>query len=103
MFLILATGTALLLGSLLSYAVAMALILHVAVSLFRRGYRGRSFWRNVAVMMIVTLIMAGAPLAQIALWARTLVLCGTLTDVDSAFYPPAENYTALGLRDIGPP
>ena len=53
MFLILATGAALLLASLLSYAVAMALVLHVTAALVRRGYRGRSFWRNVAVITLV--------------------------------------------------
>ena len=42
MFLILAGGAALLLGSLLSYGAAMALILHAAV-LIRRGYRGWGF------------------------------------------------------------
>jgi len=100
MFLILATGAALLLASLLSYAVAMALVLHVTAALVRRGYRGRSFWRNVAVMMIVTLIMAAAHLTQIALWALAFLLCGQVSDFETAFYFSAENYTALGYGDI---
>jgi hypothetical protein len=89
MALILAAGAALLLGSLLSYSVAMALIRHAAAALIRRGYRGRGFWRNVAVMMIVTLILAAAHLAQIALWALALLLCGLMSDFERAFYVSA--------------
>ena len=100
MFLILAAGTALLLGSLLSYGVAMALILRVAAALLRRGYRGRSFWRNVAVMMFVTLIMAAAHVTQIALWALALMLFGQVAEFDRAFYCSAQNYTTLSYGDV---
>ena len=89
MFLILAGGAALLVGSLLSYAAAMALILRAAAALIRRGYRGWGFWRNVAVMMIVTLILAAAHLAQIALWALALLLRGQIPDFETAFYVSA--------------
>ena len=100
MVLSLATGAALLLGSLLSYAVAMALILHVAAALVRRGYRGRSFWRNVAVMIIVTLIMAAAHLSQIALWALALLPCGQISGFERALYCSAQNYTTLCYGDV---
>jgi hypothetical protein len=100
MFLMLAAGAALLLGSLLAYAVAMALILHVAAAVVRRGYRGQSFWRNVAVMMMVTLIMATAHLTQVALWALTLMLCGLVSDFERAFYCSAQNYTTLSYGDV---
>ena len=100
MFLILAGGAALLLGSLLSYGAAMALILHAAAALIRRGYRGWGFWRNVAVMMIVTLILAAAHLAQIALWALALLLCGQVSGFERAFYVSAQNYTTLCYGDV---
>jgi hypothetical protein len=100
MFLLLAAGAALLLGSLLAYAAAMALILHVAAAVVRRGYRGQSFWRNVAVMMIVTFIMAAAHLTQVALWALALLLCGLVPDFERAFYCSAQNYTTLSYGDV---
>jgi hypothetical protein len=100
MFLTLMAGTALLLGSLLSYGMAMALILRVVVRLIRSGYAGLGFWKNVAVMMIVTLITAAAHLTQIALWAVALLLCGQISGFETAFYFSAENYTALGYGDI---
>ena len=100
MFLILAVGAALLLGCLLSYGAAMTLILHAAAALIRRGYRGWGFWRNVAVMMIVTLILAAAHVAQIALWALALLLCGQVSGFETAFYVSAQNYTTLSYGDI---
>ena len=100
MALILAAGAALLLGSLLSYVVAMAIIRHAAATLIRRGYSGRGYWRNVAVMMIVTLIMAAAHLAQIALWALVLLQCGQMSGFERAFYVSAQNYTTLSYGDV---
>ena len=100
MLLNLAFGAALLLSSLLSYGVAMALILHLTAALVRRGYRGRSFWRNVALMMIVTLIMAAAHVTQIALWALALMLSGQVAEFDRAFYCSAQNYTTLSYGDV---
>src|SRR5436305_10661988 len=100
MSLTLVAGTALLLGSLLSYGMAMALILRVVVRLIRSGYAGLGFWKHVAVMTIVTLITAAAHLTQIGLWAVALLLCGQVSDFETAFYTSAENYTALGYGDI---
>jgi hypothetical protein len=100
MFLILAAGAGLLLGSLLAYGAAMTLILHAAAALIRRGYRGWGFRRNVAVMMIVTLILAAAHLAQIALWALALLLCGQVSGFETAFYVSAQNYTTLSYGDV---
>jgi hypothetical protein len=100
MFLILAGGAALLLGCLLSYGAAMTLILHAAAALIRRGYRAYGFWSNVAVMMIVTLILAAAHLAQITLWALALLLWGQISGFETAFYVSAQNYTTLSYGDV---
>src|SRR5271166_3224181 len=100
MFVTLMAGAALLLGSLLSYGMATALILRVVVRLIRSGYAGLGFGKNVAVMMIVTLITAAAHLTQIALWAVALLLCGQVSGFETAFYLSAQNYTALGYGDI---
>jgi hypothetical protein len=88
------------LGSLLSYGMATALIVHIVVRLIRSGYTGLGFWKNVAVMMIVTLVTAAAHLVQIALWAVALLLTGEVSTFETAFYFSAENYTALGYGDI---
>jgi hypothetical protein len=99
-FLILEAGAALLLGCLLSYAVAATLILRLVAGLIRSGYAGRGFWSNVAVMVMVTLITAAAHLVQIVLWALAFLLCGQVADFEKAFYLSAQNYTTLSYGDI---
>jgi hypothetical protein len=44
--------------SRLFYGMAMAFIVHLVVRFTRIGYMGLGFWQNVAVMMIVSLVMA---------------------------------------------
>jgi hypothetical protein len=100
MFWALVVGAGVLLGSLVSYGMATALIVQLVVGLIRAGYTALGFWRDVAVMALVTLITAAAHLTQIALWAVALLLCGEVPTFDAAFYLSAQNYTALGYGDI---
>jgi hypothetical protein len=96
--LLVALGT--LLVSLLSYGMATALIVHLVVRLIRKGYAGLGFWKNVTVMMIVSLATALVHLIQIALWALVILMCGETSSFENAFYCSAQNYTALGYGDI---
>jgi hypothetical protein len=100
MFLALLVGAGLLLVSVLCYAVATDLIIGVVVRLTRGGFIDGGRWKNVAAMMVVTLITAAAHLVLIALWAAALLLCGEMDTFDRAFYCSAENYTALGYGDV---
>jgi hypothetical protein len=93
-------ATALLFCSLLSYGLAMHLIVRVVVRLIRSGPSSLGFWRSIAAMAIVTLIMTAAHLTQIALWAVAFLLCGLISTFEMAFYFSAQNYTALGYGDI---
>jgi hypothetical protein len=93
-------ATALLFCSLLSYGMAMHLIVRMVVTLIRRGYGELGFWKNTAVMAIVTLTTAAAHLTQIALWAVAFLLCGQISTWETAFYYSAQSYTALGYGDI---
>jgi len=99
-FLILGAGAVLLLGGLLSYGMAMALIIQVMAGLIRSGYAGQGLWGNVGVMTIVTLITAAAHLVQIALRALALLLCGQVSGFETAFYVSAQNYTTLSYGDV---
>jgi hypothetical protein len=100
MFLPLLVGLGVLLGSVLSYAVGMALVVHLVVRLIRTGYTGLGIWKNVGVMMILTIVIAAAHLAPIALWALAFLAVGESWSFDKAVYYSAENYTALGYGDI---
>jgi len=96
---VLLIGFGTLLACQFSFALATAFIIRLVVPLIRKGYVGRSFWKNIAVMMIVTLLTAAGHLIQIAIWAITL-LVGEMPNFEKAFYYSAENYTALGYGDI---
>ena len=68
--------------------------------MIRKGYAGRGFWKNVTVMMIVSLVTALVHLSQIALWALAIRMCGETSTFENAFYCSAQNYTALGYGDF---
>ena len=99
MFLALLVGTGILLVSVLLFGMATALILRLLARLTRAGFTALGFWKDVAIMMAVTLITAAAHLAVIALWAVALLLCGEMSTFENALYCSAENYTALGYGD----
>jgi hypothetical protein len=99
MFLNLVVGACAFLGSLLSYAMAVGLIVHLWLRLIRLDVTP-GFWKNVAIMMIVSLITAAAHLIQIALWAVVFLMCGETANFKQAFYCSAQNYTALGYGDV---
>jgi hypothetical protein len=67
MVLALLLDTVLLLGSLLTYGMATTLIVHLLVRLIGAGYTELGFWKNVAVMMIVSLVTAVVHLIQIGM------------------------------------
>jgi hypothetical protein len=100
MLLPLLVATVVLVGSLVLYSVATTTILHLAVHLIRTGYSGLSVWKNVAFMVLVSLVTAVAHLIQIALWAAALLLVGALPTFGKALYYSAQSYTAVGYGDV---
>ena len=93
-------GTGLLLASLLSFAVAIALVVSLMSRVIRTGYSGESFWKNVAIMIVITLVMAATHLMEIALWASAFLASSEISTFEKAFYFSAQNYTTLGYGDI---
>src|SRR5262245_60021543 len=93
-------GIGVLFVSLLCYAMAMRLMVQTAVWLIRTGCTGLSVWKNVALMMILSLVTTLVHLIEIALWALALLMCGATSTFESAFYCSAQNYTALGYGDV---
>jgi hypothetical protein len=100
MFSALLIGAGLLIGSVLSYGMATALIVYLVVRLIRTGWTRLGFWKNVAIMIIVSLATAAAHLVPMALWAAAFLMVGEISTFEKAFYYSAENYTALGYGDI---
>jgi hypothetical protein len=93
-------GTGLLVASLLSFSVAIVLAVSLMSREIRAGYSGERFWKNVAIMIVITLVMAAAHLIEIAMWAAAFLTIGEISTFEKAFYFSAENYTSLGYGDI---
>jgi hypothetical protein len=100
MLLNLAISAGVLVCSVLCYALAAALIVHLVMRPLPGLHADRGYWGSVAVMTIITLITAVTHLIEIALWAIILLLCGGIATFETAFYMSAQNYTALGYGDI---
>jgi hypothetical protein len=97
---VLLLGTVLLVASMLSFAVAIALVVSLMSRVIRTGYSGESFWRNVAIMIVISLVMAAAHLMEIVLWAAAYWVSGKISNFETAFYYSAQNYTTLGYGDV---
>jgi hypothetical protein len=93
-------GIPMLVSTLVIQAVATVAIVRVVAALIRRGHAGRSFWLDVAIMMVVLGIALGSVLAQVAAWAAGLMACGEFRDFPTALYHSAVNFTTLGYGDI---
>jgi voltage-gated potassium channel Kch len=93
-------GIPVLLSSLIIQATATVAIVRVVAALIRRGFAGRSFWLDVAIMMIVLTIALASILAQVAVWAAGLLAGGEFGDFPTALYHSAVNFTTLGYGDI---
>jgi hypothetical protein len=100
MGLALLVGLGTLLISLLSYGMATSLIIHLVVRLIRKDYTGLTLWKNIGVMVIVSMVTAVVHLIQVAVWAISTLLCGATSTFENAFYCSAQNYTALGYGDL---
>jgi hypothetical protein len=100
MFLAILLSTGLLLASLLSFTVAVAVVVHLMARVIHSGYAGQRFGKNVAIMMAVTLVMTAAHLTEIALWSAAFLASGEISTFEKAFYFSAQNYTSLGYGDV---
>jgi hypothetical protein len=51
-------------------------------------------------MMVVLLITLASILAQVAIWAVSLIACGEFGEFNTALYHSAANFSTLGYGDI---
>jgi hypothetical protein len=93
-------GVVVLVATMVIQAIAISMTVRFLAWLLRGGHAGRSFYRNLSVMMGVMLILLAALMAQVAVWAGAFVMCGALSDFETAFYHSAVNFTTLGYGDI---
>jgi hypothetical protein len=102
MFNPLALSAVTMLVSLFSFGVATGLLVQFVVHWLRKSHGRSQFWKNIAILMILSMATALVHLIQIGLWALTIRLCGATSTFEDAFYCSAQNYTALGYGDMVP-
>jgi Ion channel len=93
-------GIPVLVSTLLVQAISTIAIARIVAALVRRGYAGRNFWLDVAIMMVVLIIALASILVQVAVWATGFMACGEFADFKTAFYHSAVNFTTLGYGDL---
>jgi hypothetical protein len=88
------------LGAVCCNIVIHALFIAVIVRELRRdlqlGRLGPRYWANLAFVAGATVLVFAAHLAEIAVWALILLVCGEFSNFAAAFYHSASSYTTLG-------
>jgi Ion channel len=96
----LAVGIAVVLGTIMIHAVALAATINLVRREQRTGHAGASFGIDLAIVAVAILIAFTAHLIEIAVWAGVFVMCGEFTTFGAAFDHSAVNYTTLGYGNV---
>ena len=93
-------GIPVLIVTLAVQAIAIMTNIRIVSALIRRGFAGKHFLLDVAIMLVVLLITLASILAQVAIWAVSFIACGEFGDFNTAFYHSGVNFSTLGYGDI---
>jgi hypothetical protein len=96
----LAVGAVVTLCTIFIHALPFSAVVDLLRRERRLGRIGRSFWRDLPIIVLATLGTLSAHLIEIALWAAVFMLCGEFSDFGTAYYHSAVNYTTLGYGDL---
>src|SRR5215813_318301 len=81
-------------------ALALMPIVYFVRYELRHGRAGVRFWRDVGIVVGVTLVALAAHLVAIATWALVFRVCGEFSQFAGAVYHSGLNYTTLGDSDM---
>ena len=96
-------GLAATLGTIVIHGFVVHTIVMTLRRNLRRGVLGMRIWLNMTFVMSATLLALAGHLAEIALWAFALDLCGAVDNISAAIYSSAGSYTTSGSDIILPP
>ncbi len=89
-------GFALALGTIVVHGLVVHTIVMALRRNLQRGLLGMRLWVNLTFIMSTTLLALVGHLAEIALWAFALDICGAVADISAAVYSSAGSYTTAG-------
>jgi hypothetical protein len=96
-------GLAATLGTIVIHGFVVHTIVMTLRRNLQRGVLGMRIWLNLTFVMSATLLALAGHLAEIALWAFALDLCGAVDNISAAIYSSAGSYTTSGSDIILPP
>ncbi|MGA7326932.1 MAG: ion channel [Rhodomicrobium sp.] len=88
------------LTTIVVHGLALIAVLYIVTREYRLGRAGIRFWRDLTIIATVTQVALVAHVAEMAIWAVVLSLCGEFTRFAAAFCHSAMNYTSLGYGDV---
>jgi hypothetical protein len=96
----LAVGSAAVICTILIHALPLSATIAFVRREKKLGHLGLSFRKDMGVVIRTILYAFVAHLIEIALWAALFLICGEFSDLATAYYHSAVNYTSLGYGDI---
>jgi Ion channel len=66
----------------------------------RLGRVGANFWKDFLIVALAMSFALVAHLMEMAVWAVLFVICGEFSDLGTAYYHSAMNFTTLGYGDL---
>jgi hypothetical protein len=89
-------GGATTLCTIIVHGLILMLIVTAVRRALLRGQVGVRHWANFLFVTSATLLALAGHLVEIGLWALSFLLCGELSNLATAFYYSAANYTTVG-------
>jgi len=96
----LAVGSSAVVSTILIHALALSATVNLVRRERRLGRAGASFWIDVAIVAQAMSFALVAHLIEIVVWAVLFVRCGEFSELGTAYYHSAVNYTTLGYGDV---
>lgn len=87
-------------ATILIHGLASVAIIYFVRYQRQSGRAGVGFWSDLGIVTGVTIFALIAHLLEVLLWAMIFAFCGEFTQLTTAFYHSAMNYTTLGYGDV---
>jgi hypothetical protein len=88
------------LATIVIHALAVLAVVHLFLREHRLGRAGIRFWRDLLIVSRTALLALLAHLIEIVIWALVFEFCGEFSQLSTAVYHSAVNYTSLGYGDV---
>ena len=99
-FLPLVITLAITLATVIIHGFAVQANVHLLRRELKLGRAGVRFWTDVAIVAATTFVALIAHLIEITIWSLVFISCGEFSQLGTAIYHSATNYTSLGYGDV---